>query len=95
MSKLLVALLAASAGALRLAAPLRIAQPKRSIAAPALPKLGRVGTAAAVASLALLAPAPASASHLGDAVAAKLRASGLARRSVRDKRGALHDTRRE
>ena len=74
MQRLLV--LCSAASALRLAP--RLAPPRlaKAPAVAAAPKAKRVAQVAAVASLALLAPQPASASHLADVVSAKLRASG-------------------
>ena len=76
MQRLLV--LCSAASALRLAP--RLAPPRlaKAPAVAAAPKAKRVAQVAAVASLALLAPQPASASHLADVVSAKLRASGFA-----------------
>lgn len=76
--KLLVVLCTA-ASALRLAPRLapRVAS-KAPVVAAAPFKARRLAQVAAVASIALLAPQPASASHLADVVSTKLRASGFA-----------------
>lgn len=74
VGKYLLLLLAAGADGLRTPGCLAPAK------APKMPQLlsrPRVASVAAVAAVSLLAPGPASASHLGDVVAGKLRASGF------------------
>ena len=80
----LACLFFASTAALRVPAPRLAPQkaPSPALLSPSPPRgvalnKGRIATAAAIGVLALASPAPASASHLGDVVAAKLRSSGF------------------